>query len=178
MVGASMYEAVPITQEDVQVATAYQNKVLALVSGTPNYTGVNSPTRFTVGAICEVAFGRYLTGRGIEFTATSNDRGVPDSGDFEIRKAGFRWRVDVKGSDSPNARHLMVPLAQWERRAKAYDIFVAARYRHPEVHLMGWIPTWEFIELAQPPVELHVPTLRLAYERLNPMHKLFAPKGE
>lgn len=163
-----------VSEADIAKAAAYQAKVLGVshIAATPNYTGLTAERRFEVGQLCEIAFAKLLGGLRIRYRWLTNDVGSPDSGDFVVWSTK-EYRVDIKGSDHPGARYLMVPQSQWQRRGTKCEVLVGATIKERAVTFHGWLMNWEF-EAGAERLEMRVPTLRFELSALHAMDRLLS----
>lgn len=144
--------AVPIRlcAEQREEALDYHRKVMRAVNGWQggNYTGLNTPGRFFVGRLAEIALRQWAQGRGLDFEETVLV-GQSDMQDFVFRSSGGReFRANIKNTLHPRGRKLMHPIAQTPR-IEQQDILIGANGEDTGdgavIRLWGWVTVPYFL---------------------------------
>lgn len=157
--------------ESVARAAVYMVDVMKTrTMDTPNYTGLEKPTRFFVSECGELAFELYLWQQGIEYTRGTNRDGRPDNGDFVIDGQV----VDVKNTDVQNARYLMMPSVQFDRHSADFYVGATMAFKgsgRAVVDLHGFCTRQAFAANAER-AKVRIETMRLGLNALTPVGDL------
>ena len=165
-----------LTRAERLEAESFSRFTLKRVPDHATASGIATEGRYVVAYLCELAMRAWLADCGVNFLWTGRLERAPgsiDPGDFAIDDGrGRRLVLDVKGSDHPAHRFLMVPAALWHK-VVMFDILVAA-HLHSDSHtvtLAGWCWTDEFHARAEL-VTVRTPTLQMRLEDLRAMPAL------
>jgi len=162
-----MENIISLDDDDRSDARNYSDTVLRKLVG-PNYTRLAESNRFYVGRLGEIAVRRWAESKGLMYTETVNNEGVPDEQDFLFPFADGRTaRVNVKNSLHPSASYLMQPVVQANKHEQ--DLYIGASSEDDGnnviVKLWGAITRRQFMSEAQRVIR-KIETLQFPLEKL------------
>ena len=141
---------IEILEYAISEARSYSDSILANPHIQPggNYTGLEKGDRFFVGYLGEWAFREWLMDIHIHtFNWGRRTDGKADEHDFKVGST----TIDIKTSDHPNARYLMMPEVQLERTNSDTLVGCTLHLDVDDMHAILWgsILTSQFRAIAR-----------------------------
>lgn len=152
---------IKLTPRERDEAWAYHEEVLAkVVKKGPNYTGLETPTRFFDGRLGEIGLRKWANKHGLIFEETVRNDGESDMQDFIFQMKSKPARVNIKTTLAHNGIRLMHPVAQTYKIEKQ-DLLIGARGEDNGSGMPAIIEMWGVIPVRQFLAEAKTQTFRV-----------------